>query len=125
MLETIHSLSMLTLMEIIGPILLLAALVYGTWQWSRRRRSSELQRARDRATRRNYAQPEDEGPRSRLPPLPASRPAPRLATGGWIAMIGLLVLVVSGLAWLASSPPAVVPETTGQGPAASPPATNR
>jgi hypothetical protein len=126
MLETIHSLSMLTLVEIIGPILLLAALVYATWQWSRRRRSAGLERARDRATRRNYAAPGEAPSPGSLPgPVPAPPSSVRVTAGGWVAMTLLLMLLLSGLAWLASSPSAVVPETTGQGPAAAPPATNR
>ena len=39
MLETLQSLSLLTLIEIIGPIVLAAALIYGIYH-SRRRRNS-------------------------------------------------------------------------------------
>ena len=38
MLESIQAMSLLTIMEIVGPVLLLAVLIYGTLQWSRRRR---------------------------------------------------------------------------------------
>ena len=38
MLESIQAVSLLTIMEIVGPVLLLAVLIYGTLQWSRRRR---------------------------------------------------------------------------------------
>jgi hypothetical protein len=37
-LESIQAVSLLTIMEIVGPLLLLAVLIYGTLQWSRRRR---------------------------------------------------------------------------------------
>ena len=40
MLDTLHSVSLLTVMEIVGPILLAAAIVYGIYH-SRRRRSLE------------------------------------------------------------------------------------
>jgi hypothetical protein len=40
MLETLQSLSLLTLLEIIGPIVLAAALIYGIYH-SRRRRNSQ------------------------------------------------------------------------------------
>ena len=53
MLETIESMSLLAIMEIVGPVVLLAALVYGTVQW-RRRRSVTSDRAREDATRRLY-----------------------------------------------------------------------
>ena len=38
MLESMQAMSLLTIMEIVGPVLLLAVLIYGTLQWSRRRR---------------------------------------------------------------------------------------
>ena len=38
MLESLQAMSLLTIMEIIGPILLFAVLIYGTMQWSGRRR---------------------------------------------------------------------------------------
>ena len=38
MLESLQAMSLLTIMEIAGPLLLLAVLIYGTLQWSRRRR---------------------------------------------------------------------------------------
>ena len=34
MLESIQAMSLLTIMEIVGPLLLLAVLIYGTLQWS-------------------------------------------------------------------------------------------
>jgi hypothetical protein len=59
MLETSSSLSLLTLMEIVGPILLAAGLVYGNMRSRRSRR--ERPRA-DAATKNLYAQ-EDAGRR--------------------------------------------------------------
>jgi hypothetical protein len=41
MLDTLHSVSLLTAMEILGPILLAAAIVYGIYHSRRRRRSLE------------------------------------------------------------------------------------
>lgn len=52
MLETLSALSLLTLIEIVGPILLLAALIYGSVQWSRRRRAAD--EAGEARTRRLY-----------------------------------------------------------------------
>jgi hypothetical protein len=37
-LESLQAISLLTIMEIVGPVILLAVLIYGTLQWSRRRR---------------------------------------------------------------------------------------
>jgi membrane-anchored protein YejM (alkaline phosphatase superfamily) len=54
MLETIESMSLLAIMEIVGPIVLLVALIYGTVQWRRRRRRLTSDRAREEATRRLY-----------------------------------------------------------------------
>jgi hypothetical protein len=54
MLETIQALSLLTLMEIIGPILLGVGLIYGVVQ-SRRRSPAEKTRT-DAATRNLYRQ---------------------------------------------------------------------
>ena len=42
--------SLLTIMEIVGPVLLLAVLIYGTLQWSRRKRGP-TQAVREEATR--------------------------------------------------------------------------
>jgi len=51
-LESIQAMSLLTIMEIVGPVLLLAVLIYGTLQWSRRRRGP-TQAVRD-STRELY-----------------------------------------------------------------------
>jgi FtsZ-interacting cell division protein ZipA len=62
MLETITSISLLTIIVIVGPIVLLAAMVYGTMAWHRRDRAATA--ARDEATRRLYSQKDDaEAPR--------------------------------------------------------------
>ena len=53
MLESIQAVSLLTIMEIVGPVLLLAVLIYGTLQWSRRRRGP-IQAVREAATRELY-----------------------------------------------------------------------
>jgi hypothetical protein len=44
--------------NVIMPILLLIALVYGVMQWRHRRRSPEWERMRDQKTRENYRQEE-------------------------------------------------------------------
>jgi hypothetical protein len=53
MLESIQAMSLLAIMEIVGPLLLAVALIYGTIQWSRRR-TGRAEAARERATRRLY-----------------------------------------------------------------------
>jgi hypothetical protein len=52
-LESIQAVSLLTMMEIVGPVLLLAVLIYGTLQWSRTRRGP-TQAVREEATRELY-----------------------------------------------------------------------
>jgi hypothetical protein len=52
-LDSIQAMSLLTIMEIIGPVLLIAVLIYGTVQWSRRRRGP-TQAVREGATRQLY-----------------------------------------------------------------------
>ena len=53
MLDSLQAMSLLTIMEIIGPILLFAVLIYGTMQWSRRRRGP-TDAVREGATRELY-----------------------------------------------------------------------
>ena len=53
MLELLQAMSLLTIMEIVGPVLLLAVLIYGTLQWSRRKRGP-TQAVREEATRELY-----------------------------------------------------------------------
>ena len=53
MLESIQAMSLLTVMEVVGPVLLLAILIYGTLQWSRRRRGP-TQAVREASTRQLY-----------------------------------------------------------------------
>jgi len=52
-LDSVQAMSLLTIMSIIGPALLLAVLIYGTIQWSRRRRGP-TQAVREESTRRLY-----------------------------------------------------------------------
>jgi hypothetical protein len=52
-LDSIEAISLLTIMEIVGPLLLLAVLIYGTLQWSRRRRGP-TQAVREASTRELY-----------------------------------------------------------------------
>jgi len=52
-LDSLQAMSLLTIMEIIGPILLFAVLIYGTMQWSRRRRGP-TDAVREGATRELY-----------------------------------------------------------------------
>ena len=59
MLDTPTASTMLFIMEVVGPILLLAALVYGTMTW--RKRSLRAKQAGDRKTRELYQRP-DPGP---------------------------------------------------------------
>ena len=53
MLESIQAVSLLTIMEIVGPVLLLAVLIYGTFRWSRRTRGP-TQAVREASTRELY-----------------------------------------------------------------------
>jgi hypothetical protein len=55
MLESIEAMSLLTILEIVGPMLLAAGLIYGTVQWSRRRRG-RTEAIREEGTRRLYQQ---------------------------------------------------------------------
>ena len=43
-------------MEVIMPIILLAALIYGTIQWRNRPRDPAMERLREQKTRENYRQ---------------------------------------------------------------------
>jgi hypothetical protein len=52
-LESIQAMSLLTILEIVGPVVLLAVLIYGTLQWSRRRRGT-TQAVRETSTRELY-----------------------------------------------------------------------
>jgi hypothetical protein len=52
LLESIQAMSLLTIMEIVGPVLLLAVLIYGTLQWSRSR--GPTQAVREASTRELY-----------------------------------------------------------------------
>jgi hypothetical protein len=80
MLESIQAMSLLTIMEIVGPVLLLAVLIYGTLQWSRRRRGPP-QVAREATTRELYreaakAEKREESGKAPAGENHASRPPP-------------------------------------------------
>ncbi len=49
---------LLFVMEVIMPILLLAAIIYGTVQWRKRSRSPAMEQRRDEKTRENYREEE-------------------------------------------------------------------
>jgi hypothetical protein len=53
MLESIQSMSLLGVMEILGPMVLAAALLYGIMQWARRPRGA-TEAVREEATRQLY-----------------------------------------------------------------------
>jgi hypothetical protein len=55
MLETLETMSLRTMIEVVGPILLAAALIYATVLWSRRR-GGRLDVVRDAAARNLYRQ---------------------------------------------------------------------
>ena len=59
MLDTLSSTSLLTIMEVVGPIVLAAAMIYGTIAWSRRRRAkAEVSEAATRGLYRQAAREE-------------------------------------------------------------------
>jgi hypothetical protein len=70
MLETVQSMSLLAIMEIVGPVLLAVGLVYGIVQWSRRSRAAK--KASDEATRRLYREGQAEE-KLDLDPQPPAR----------------------------------------------------
>jgi hypothetical protein len=77
-LESIQALSLLAIMEIVGPVLLLAVLIYGTLQWSRRRRGP-TQAVREASTRELYregarAEQREEAGEARAEGTPTSQP---------------------------------------------------
>jgi hypothetical protein len=74
MLETVQSMSLLAIMEILGPVLLAIALIYAIVQWSRRPRVAR--RISDEATRRLYreGEPEKEVDLDISPPPRSSAP---------------------------------------------------
>jgi len=76
-LESMQAMSLLTIMEIVGPVLLLAVLIYGTLQWSRRRRGP-TQAVREASTRELYrgarAEKREEAGKAPADENPASRP---------------------------------------------------
>jgi hypothetical protein len=59
MVDTLQSMSLVTVMEIVGPIVLGAAMIYASIQWSRRRRATaELSEAATRDLYRHAARKE-------------------------------------------------------------------
>jgi len=73
MLESIQAMSLLTIMEIVGPLLLAVALTDGTIQWSRRR-TGRTEAVREQATRRLYQEAAKEES-TEASPAPANAPA--------------------------------------------------
>jgi FtsZ-interacting cell division protein ZipA len=74
MLNTIPALSFLTLMEIVGPIVLAGALIYGIMMSRRRRESGYSDRERDAATRELYrAEDQEQRRNDAVSPATASR----------------------------------------------------
>ena len=71
MLENIQSMSLLAFMEILGPLLLAAALIYGLSQWARRRRGTQA--VSEEATRWLY----QEGTKEKEVELDMGRPQER------------------------------------------------
>ena len=115
------------LLMIVGPIVLLAAIAYGTFQW--RRRGKAATEIGERATRQLYERGAEEEARTDAAPVPARAAAlaSRISRTGWIAILVLGVGLLGGLAWYTGggrTPPAVIPDTN-TGPTSSPPATNR
>ena len=75
MLDSVQAMSLLTIMEISGPVLLIAVLIYGTMQWSRRRHGP-TEAVREGATRQLYrdgAKAEEREAGS--PPIGGEKPA--------------------------------------------------
>jgi hypothetical protein len=73
MLTTPTSLSFLTLMEIVGPLILAAALIYGIMMSRRRRESGYSDRERDAATRELYRAEDEAQRRNDASPATPSR----------------------------------------------------
>ena len=65
MLDTLSSTSLLVVMEIIGPIVLAASLIYASIEWSRRRKASVA--ASETATRGLYRQADGQERREEAP----------------------------------------------------------
>jgi hypothetical protein len=73
MLDTLSSTSLLALMEIGGPIVLAAAIIYASMQWSRRRRTRA--QVTEAATRGLYREADRQEAREQLNPLAPSAAA--------------------------------------------------
>src|SRR3954453_1752432 len=90
MLEPLQGMSLLTIMEIVGPLLLLAVLICGALQWSRRRRGP-TQAVREASTRQLYREVSNAG--SHLADSPRSGPRQSSSVVGVTAPVsGNLIL---------------------------------
>ena len=67
MLDSVQAMSLLTIMEIAGPVLLIAVLIYGTMQWSRRRHGP-TEAVREGATRQLGTEPKPKSGKQDLRP---------------------------------------------------------
>jgi hypothetical protein len=74
MVNTLQSMSLLTVMEIVGPIVLAAAMIYASIQWSRRRRASTDMG--DAATRGLYRRAAREERKDAVAPNASTRSLP-------------------------------------------------
>jgi hypothetical protein len=86
-LESLQAMSLLTIMEIVGPVLLLAVLIYGTLQWSRRRRGP-TQAVREASTRQLYREGAKAEKREEARVVPARRASDRSAVPGEVPQGG-------------------------------------
>jgi hypothetical protein len=68
--------SLLTIMEIVGPVLLFGVLIYGTLQWSRRRRGP-TQAIREASIRQLYREEAKAEKREEARVVPENPTAPR------------------------------------------------
>jgi hypothetical protein len=81
-LDSIQAMSLLTILEIVAPVVLLAVLIYGALQWSRRRRGT-TQGVREASTRELYregarAEKREEADKASAGESPSANPrAPR------------------------------------------------
>jgi hypothetical protein len=86
MLETVQSLSLLTLAEIIGPILLAAGLIWGIMHSRRRNRGADEAFARAQANREADSPPMRQQERTRRRAL--------FAVGAGVAIVVILVAIL-------------------------------
>jgi hypothetical protein len=79
MLESVQAMSLLTIMEIVGPLLLAAALIFATVQWSRQR-TRRMDALGQRATRELYRKAAREESTEPDMPTPDAPPDLRIPT---------------------------------------------